>query len=360
VSEVRAVVATGQGKPVEVTTIVVPDPGPDEVAVDVRACGICPADLRYRDDGVDGEFPMLLGHEVAGTVAAVGVGVHHVEPGDLVVLDWRAVCGTCRACRRGRPQRCCDTPTADQPMTLTDGTPLSTALGIGGFAERTLVHAAQCTKAGPAWRPAVAGLLGCGVLAGFGAAVYTAPTGPGDSVAILGCGEVGVGAVAGAVMAGARRIVVVDTDPRKLDRACRFGATHTVNAARADTVEAVRALTGGDGADVVIDTVGTPESYTHAFYARDLAGTVVLAGVPGPTTRLELPLPDVLSRGGALKASRFGDCLPERDLPMMAELYLQGRLPLEKLATEKVPLEEVEAAFDRMHRGDVLRSVVTF
>src|SRR5690606_33575136 len=181
VSEVRAVVATGQGKPVEVTTIVVPDPGPDEVAVDVRACGICPADLRYRDDGVDGEFPMLLGHEVAGTVAAVGVGVHHVEPGDLVVLDWRAVCGTCRACRRGRPQRCCDTPTADQPMTLTDGTPLSTALGIGGFAERTLVHAAQCTKAGPAWRPAVAGLLGCGVLAGFGAAVYTAPTGPGDS-----------------------------------------------------------------------------------------------------------------------------------------------------------------------------------
>jgi len=348
------------GKPVEVVTIKVPDPGPEEAVVRVQACGVCHTDLHYREGGISNDFPFLLGHEAAGTVESVGTGVRDLEPGDFVVLNWRAVCGVCRACRRGRPQYCFDTHNAAQPMTLTDGTELSPALGIGAFAEKTLVHAGQCTKVDGAARPAVAGLLGCGVMAGIGAAVNTGGAGPGDSVAIIGCGGVGNGSVAGAAMAGARRIIAVDTDPKKLDWARQFGATHTVNAAEVDTVEAIREFTDGNGADIVIEAVGRPETYKQAFYARDLAGTVVLVGVPTPEMTLELPLLDVFARGGALKSSWYGDCLPSRDFPMLVELYQQGRLPLERFVTEEIALDQVESAFDRMHRGEVLRSVVVF
>ncbi|RRO14152.1 S-(hydroxymethyl)mycothiol dehydrogenase [Saccharopolyspora rhizosphaerae] len=359
-TEARAVVSTGKGKPVEVTTIHVPDPGPGEVVVQVQACGVCHTDLHYREGGISDDYPFLLGHEVAGVVEQVGAGVEGVAPGDFVVLNWRAVCGVCRACKRGRPQYCFDTHNAAQPMTLPDGTPLSSALGIGGFTERTLVHSGQCTKVDPATRAAAAGLLGCGVMAGIGAAINTGQVGPGDSVAVIGCGGVGDGAIAGASLAGARRIIAVDKDPEKLVRAREFGATHTVHAAEADTVEAVRELTGGHGADVVVDAVGVPATYEQAFYARDLAGTVVLVGVPDPSMRLELPLLDVFARGGALKSSWYGDCLPERDFPVLAELHLQGRLPLEKFVSEEISLDDVEAAFEKMSRGEVLRSVVTF
>ncbi|GAA4846777.1 S-(hydroxymethyl)mycothiol dehydrogenase [Saccharopolyspora rosea] len=359
-TQVRAVVSTGKGKPVEVTTIDVPDPGPGEARVRVQACGVCHTDLHYREGGISDEYPFLLGHEAAGVVDSVGEGVHDLEPGDFVVLNWRAVCGTCRACKRGRPQYCFDTHNAAQPMTLADGTPLSPALGIGAFAEQTLVHSGQCTKVDPAARPAVVGLLGCGMMAGIGAAVNTGHAGPGDSVAVIGCGGVGSGSVAGANLAGARRIIAVDTDPVKLEWAREFGATHTVNAAESDAVEAIRALTDGHGADLVVDAVGVPQTYTQAFYARDLAGTVVLVGVPSPEMRLELPLIDVFARGGALKSSWYGDCLPSRDFPMLVEMYQQGRLPLEKFVTEEIALDQVEHAFEKMHRGEVLRSVVTF
>ncbi|WP_258349441.1 S-(hydroxymethyl)mycothiol dehydrogenase [Saccharopolyspora gregorii] len=359
-TEVRGVVATGKGKPVEVTTIIVPDPGPGEAVVRVQACGVCHTDLHYREGGINDEFPFLLGHEAAGVVESVGAGVVDLEPGDFVVLNWRAVCGVCRACRRGRPQYCFDTHNAAQPMTLLDGTALSPALGIGAFAEKTLVHAGQCTKVDPAARPAVAGLLGCGVMAGIGAAVNTGGAGPGDSVAVIGCGGVGDGAIAGASFAGARRIIAVDKDPAKLAWAEEFGATHTVNAAEVDTVAAVRELTDGFGADLVIDAVGVPATYEQAFYARDLAGTVVLVGVPTPEMKLELPLLEVFGRGGALKSSWYGDCLPSRDFPMLVEMYLQGRLPLEKFVTEEISLDQVESAFTKMHDGEVLRSVVVF
>lgn len=358
-AEVRAVVATGEGSPVEVVTIQVPDPGPGEAVVRIQSCGVCHTDLHYREGGVSPDFPFLLGHEAAGVVESVGEGVTDVGPGDFVVLNWRAVCGRCRACARGRPQYCFDTHNAAQPMTLTDGTPLSPALGIGAFAEKTLVHAGQCTKVDPSARPAVAGLLGCGVMAGIGAAINTGAAGPGDTVAVIGCGGVGNGSVAGAAMAGARRVIGVDTDPRKLQWAREFGATHTVNAAEVDTVEAIRELTGGYGADLVIEAVGRPETYQQAFYARDLAGTVVLVGVPTPDMRLDLPLLDVFARGGALKSSWYGDCLPSRDFPMLVEMYQQGRLPLEKFVTEEIGLDQVEESFTKMERGEVLRSVVT-
>ncbi|MFE7190201.1 S-(hydroxymethyl)mycothiol dehydrogenase [Kitasatospora sp. NPDC057541] len=356
--QVKAVIARAKGAPVEVTTIVVPDPGPGEAVVRIQACGVCHTDLHYREGGINDEFPFLLGHEAAGIVETVGEGVTEVEPGDFVVLNWRAVCGQCRACKRGRSQYCFNTHNAKQRMTLLDGTELSPALGIGAFAEKTLVAAGQCTKVDPAADPAVAGLLGCGVMAGIGAAINTGNVGRGDTVAVIGCGGVGGAAVLGSRLAGASKIIAVDIDDRKLATAEKLGATHTVNSKNTDPVEAIRELTGGHGADVVVEAVGRPETYQQAFYARDLAGTVVLVGVPTPEMKLELPLLDVFGRGGALKSSWYGDCLPSRDFPMLIDLYLQGRLDLGAFVSETIGLDAVEQAFERMHQGDVLRSVV--
>ncbi|MFI1760907.1 S-(hydroxymethyl)mycothiol dehydrogenase [Streptomyces sp. NPDC020800] len=356
--QVRAVVARSKGAPVSLETIVVPDPGPGEALVRIEACGVCHTDLHYREGGISDDFPFLLGHEAAGVVESVGEGVSDVAPGDFVILNWRAVCGQCRACLRGRPWYCFSTHNAKQKMTLTDGTELSPALGIGAFAEKTLVAAGQCTKVDRAASAAAAGLLGCGVMAGIGAAINTGNVGRGDTVAVIGCGGVGDAAIVGSQLAGAARIIAVDIDDRKLATAKKLGATHTVNSGETDAVEAVRELTGGFGADVVIEAVGRPETYRQAFYARDLAGTVVLVGVPTPQMKLELPLLDVFGRGGSLKSSWYGDCLPSRDFPMLIDLYLQGRLDLDAFVTETIALDEVEKAFERMHHGDVLRSVV--
>ncbi len=359
--QVRAVVAHRRGEPVSIETVNVPDPGPGEALVQVQACGVCHTDLHYREGGINDEFPFLLGHEAAGVVEAVGSDVTSVAPGDFVILNWRAVCGDCRACNRGEPWYCFATFNATQKMTLEDGTELSPALGIGAFAEKTLVAAGQCTKVDPSTRAAAAGLLGCGVMAGFGAAMNTGNVRRGQSVAVIGCGGVGAAAVAGAALAGASTIIAVDVDDRKLDGARRLGATDTVNSKDVDPVPAIQELTGGFGADVVIDAVGVPETWKQAFYARDLAGTLVLVGVPTPDMRIpDIPLIDVFGRGGALKSSWYGDCLPSRDFPMLIDLYRQGRLDLDAFVTEEIPLDGVEAAFDRMHAGDVLRSVVIF
>ncbi|MDP9102072.1 MAG: S-(hydroxymethyl)mycothiol dehydrogenase [Actinomycetota bacterium] len=354
--EVRAVVARGKGRPVTVETALVPDPGPGEVLVRVQACGVCHTDLHYREGVINDDFPFLLGHEAAGVVETVGDGVRQVVPGDFVVLNWRAVCGQCRACRRGRPWYCFATHNATQKMTLADGTPLSAALGIGAFADKTLVAAGQCTKV-PSVDPAAAGLIGCGVMAGFGAAVNTAPVTKGDTVAVIGCGGVGDAAIAGALYAGARQVIAVDLDERKLAWARDFGATDTVRATE-DVVARLRELTGGFGPDVVIDAVGRPETFRQAFDARDLAGTVVLVGVPNPTMMLELPLIEVFGHGGATKSSWYGDCLPERDFPLLIDLWQQGRFPLDRFVSERIGLDGVEEAFHRMERGEVLRSVV--
>lgn len=356
---VQAVVARAVGEPVSVETIVVPDPGPGEAVVQVQACGVCHTDLHYREGGIGQDFPYLLGHEAAGVVEAVGEGVEDLAPGDFVILNWRAVCGRCRSCLRGRPWYCFDTHNARQSMTLEDGTALSPALGIGAFAEKTLVAAGQCTKVDPTASAVAVGLLGCGVMAGLGAALNTGAVGRGDAVAVIGCGGVGDAAIAGARLAGAARIIAIDTDAKKLDWARGFGATDTIDASATDPVEEARELTGGHGPDVVIDAVGRPETYRQAFYMRDLAGTVVLVGVPSPEMKLELPLLDVFGRGGALKSSWYGDCLPSRDFPVLVELYQQGRLDLDAFVTETIALDDVEKAFARMHHGEVLRSVVT-
>src|SRR4051812_44774252 len=354
----RGVIARSKGKPVEVVDVQVPHPGPGEARVTVQACGVCHTDLHYREGGINDDFPFLLGHEAAGVVDAVGDDVVDVAPGDFVILNWRAVCGQCRACARGEPWYCFSTHNAQQKMTLTDGTPLSPALGIGAFVEKTLGAAGQCSKVNPSVKAEVAGLLGCGVMAGLGAAMNTAAVRRGETVAVIGCGGVGDAAILGALIGGARPGIAVDVDDRKLAWARDFRATHTVNPEERDAVEAIRELRDGFGADVVIDAVGRPEPFAQAFYGRDLAGRAVLVGVPTPDMRLELPLIDVFGRGGAVKSSWYGDCLPSRDFPMLIDLHLQGRLPLEKFVSEKIALVDVEAAFDRMHSGDVLRSVV--
>jgi len=356
--EVRGVIAAAKGEPVRVETVVVPDPGSGEALVRVQACGVCHTDLHYREGAISDDFPFLLGHEAAGVVEATGPDVAGLDEGDYVVLNWRAVCGECRACRRGEPWYCFATHNATQPMTLGDGTPLSPALGIGAFAERTVVAAGQCTKVDERARPEAAGLLGCGVMAGFGAAANTAGIRRGDTVAVFGCGGVGDAAIAAAALAGARKVIAVDVDPKKLEWARSFGATDVVDASKTDPVEAVQGLTDGLGADVCIEAVGNPKVFEQAFYARDLAGTLVQVGVPGPEARVELPMIDFFGRGGALKPSWYGDCLPSRDFPALIELYLQGKFDLDRFVSETIGLDDVEAAFDRMQQGEVLRSVV--
>lgn len=358
VHEVRAVLARSKGAPVTVETIYVPDPGPGEVLVRVQACGVCHTDLHYQQGAINDDFPFLLGHEAAGIIEEVGQGVTSVSSGDYVVLAWRAPCGECRSCRRGKPWYCFDSQNAHQAMTLPDGTRLSAALGIGAFAERTLVAAGQAVKVDPRARPEAAGLIGCGIMAGFGAAINTGAVARGETVAVIGCGGVGDAAIAGAAIAGARKVIAVDVDARKLEWARRFGATDTVNAREADPIEAIKSLTGGNGADLVVEAVGLPETYRQAFFARDLAGRLVQVGVPSPEMTIELPLIELFGRGGSLKSSWYGDCLPSRDFPILIDLYLSGKLDLDGFVSETIDIEGVEEAFHRMERGEVLRSVV--
>jgi S-(hydroxymethyl)mycothiol dehydrogenase len=357
---VKGVIAGAKGAPVRVETILVPDPGPGEALVRIQACGVCHTDLHYREGAITNDFPFLLGHEASGIVEKVGPNVTNVAPGDFVILAWRAPCGTCRSCLRGRPWYCFASRNAQQKMTRQDGTPLSAAIGIGAFAELSLVAARQAVKVNPAARPEAAGLVGCGLMAGLGAAINTAGVSRGDSVAVIGCGGVGNAAIAGAKLAGAHTIIGVDVDDRKLEWARQFGATHTINSRHTDPVQAIRDLTGGNGVNVAIEAVGKPETYTQAFYARDYAGTVVLVGVPSPEMKIELPLLEVFGRGGALKSSWYGDCLPTRDFPMLIDLYLQGRLDLDRFVSETITVDKVEEAFHKMERGEVLRSVVVF
>ncbi|WP_312182335.1 S-(hydroxymethyl)mycothiol dehydrogenase [Arthrobacter sp.] len=358
VHKVQAAVVKEKNGPVTLETILVPEPGPGEALVDILTCGVCHTDLHYKQGGISDDYPFLLGHEATGVVSAVGPDVTEVAPGDRVILNWRAVCGECRACRKGQPQYCFNTHNATQKMTLEDGTELSPALGIGAFAEKTLVAAGQCTKVDDDVDPAAVGLLGCGVMAGIGAAINTGEVKRGESVAVIGCGGVGIAAIAGAKLAGATTIIAVDIDPAKVELALANGATHGINSREEDPVEAIRALTEGNGADVVIEAVGRPETYKQAFYARDLAGRVVLVGVPTPEMQIELPLADIFGRGGSLKSSWYGDCLPSRDFPMLVEQYKLGRLDLDAFVSERIGLGDIEEAFTKMHDGKVLRSVV--
>ncbi|MFH0410956.1 S-(hydroxymethyl)mycothiol dehydrogenase [Corynebacterium sp. L4756] len=362
---VNGVIARAKGAEVETVTIVIPEPGPNDVIVKIQACGVCHTDLAYRDGDIEDAFPFLLGHEAAGVVETVGENVTHVTEGDFVVLNWRAVCGECRACKKGEPKYCFNTHNASKKMTLEDGTELTPALGIGAFADKTLVHEGQCTKVNPDEDPAAAGLMGCGIMAGLGAAVNTADIQRGESVAVFGLGGVGMAAIAGAKLAGASKIIAVDIDSKKLDWAKEFGATHTIDSSElsgegeeSEVVAKVRELTDGFGTDVAIDAVGIMPTWQQAFYSRDHAGRMVMVGVPNLTSRIDIAAIDFYGRGGSLRPAWYGDCLPERDFPTYVDLHLQGRFPLDKFVSERIGINDIEKAFGTMKAGDVLRSVV--
>jgi S-(hydroxymethyl)mycothiol dehydrogenase len=359
-NRVRGVIARTEGAPVELVTVVVPDPGPGEALVRVQACGVCHTDLHYREGAITDEFPFLLGHEAAGIVEAVGPDVTGLAPGDFVVLAWRAPCGRCRSCLRGRPWYCFDSRKATQKMTLEDGTQLSAAIGIGAFAERCLVAAGQAVKVDPAARPEAAGLVGCGIMAGFGAIVNTAKVQRDDTVAVFGCGGVGNAAIHAAALVGARKVIAVDLDQRKLALAKELGATDLVDSSQVNPVSVIRELTGGFGADVTVEAVGHPDVLKQAFHARDHAGTMIQCGVPNPKMRIDVGMLDFYGRGGALRPSWYGDCLPTRDFPILIDLYLRGRYDLDRFVSETIAIDEVEEAFAKMGRNEVLRSVVVF
>ena len=322
--QVRGVVAHKKGDPVSVETIVVPDPGPGEAVVAVQACGVCHTDLHYREGGINDEFPFLLGHEAAGIVEAVGEGVTDVAPGDFVILNWRAVCGNCRACRRGEPWYCFATHNAAQKMTLASGPGTLPRPGHRRVRRedprpRRAVHQGQPRGQTRGRRAAR--------LRGHGRHRRGDQHRQGRPGRLDRRHRLRRGRQRRHRRRPPRRRL---HDHRRRRRrpearwAKDFGATHTINSRETDPVESVQALTDGNGANVVVDAVGRPETFTQAFYARDLAGTVVLVGVPTPEMRVELPLIDIFGRGGATKSSWYGDCLPSRDFPMLIDLHLPG------------------------------------
>jgi S-(hydroxymethyl)mycothiol dehydrogenase len=357
----RGAIARVPGDPVSIEEFNIGDPGPNEVLVRIIASGVCHTDLGIKSGtyGTDG-FPFLLGHEGAGIIEAIGPGVDESRLGEYVILAWRAPCGQCRFCKRGQPNLCAASLNAERRMTTHDGLTLSPALGIGTFCTHTLVHERQAIPVSKDLPAPQMSLIGCGVMTGVGAALYSAGVKPGTSAAVFGCGGVGDSVIQGARIAGATTIIAVDLDPRKLEIAKTFGATHTVNASETDPVEAIKAITGGFGVDYSFEAVGLPSTLEQALWCRDLAGTCVFIGVPGPGPRLDLDLQKFFDMGGYIRPSWYGDCLPTRDFPMLADWYKEGRLLLDELVTVEIKLEDTEEAFEAMKRGETLRSVIVF
>ena len=359
-NRVKGVIAASKGAAVSIEDIIVPNPGPGEALVRVQACGVCHTDLHYREGAITDDFPFMLGHEAAGVVESVGEGVTNVAPGDFAIIAWRAPCAMCRSCLRGRPWRCFDSMNAAQKMTLADGGELSPALGIGAFAELTLVHAGQVGQGRP--RPPPPAAAGTGRMRHHGRVSARRST-PAASRAATRSPSSAAAAWETPPSPARDSPAPIPSSPWTLTTASSNGQKTSarptpMNSTNEDAVEAIRALTGGNGVDVAIEAVGNPATYEQAFFARDLAGTVVLVGVPSPDMKIELPLLEVFGRGGSLKSSWYGDCLPTRDFPMFIDLYLQGRLDLDAFVSETIALDGVEEAFHKMERGEVLRSVV--
>jgi S-(hydroxymethyl)mycothiol dehydrogenase len=360
--QARGAIAREPNQPSQIEDFTIDPPGPGEALVRILASGVCHTDLSAKNGvfGTEG-FPFLLGHEGAGIIERVGEGVDHVAEGDYVILAWRAPCGTCRFCEAGKPHLCAASLNAEPRMRTMDGQTLNPVLGIGTFCTHTVVHARQCIPVSADLPPEQMSLIGCGVMTGVGAALYSAKVEPGSSVAVFGCGGVGDSVIMGARLAGATTIIGVDLDPKKLEWAKEFGATHTVNAADGDPVAQIKELTGGLGVNYSFEAVGRPETTLQAIFSRDLAGTCVIIGVAGPTSEIDsLPLGKFFDLGGNLRVSWYGDCLPTRDFPMLASWYQQGRLDLDRVVSRTIALEDVEEAFHAMERGETLRSVIRF
>lgn len=361
--DVLAAVLSAPGQPVEVVAIELEEPGPQDVLVRIGASGVCHTDLHVKDlAGMGREFPILLGHEGAGVVEAVGREVKHLSPGDRVVLGNRVPCGHCTACLRGEIRRCkTDPPPAGRMRRASDGAPLSQVLPAGTLATHTVVPAAVAVKIPDGIPFASACLIGCAVSTGVGAVMNLSPhVWEGASVAVIGCGAVGLSILQGARLVRAERIVAVDLRPEKLAWAERFGATDLVDASREDPVARVREITGGAGVDFAFEAVGTPSCVDSALRMLCYGGVATHAGVAGRDTELRVDLNALGWENRTLRACDGGETHPPVDFPMLAGLYLDGSLNLDDMVTREIGLNDVEDAFRAMASGEVIRSVVVF
>jgi S-(hydroxymethyl)mycothiol dehydrogenase len=364
--EARGVVIATAGAPAHIQPILVDAPGPEEVLVRVVANGVCHSDLWAIANGNWGApFPMLLGHEGAGIVEAVGELVGHVAPGDAVLLAWAVPCGTCEACTRGRPRRCSHAWEQPPRVATTEGARLHGTLSIGSLATHTVVHGAQVLPIPPGLDPVQACLLGCGASTGIGAAVNTAPVSEGDTVAVIGIGGIGLSALQGARLAGASRLIAIDRVGAKLEIAERLGATDLIDAIVEDPVEAVRACADG-GVDVSFEATGNAAVVAQAVAMLRRGGTAVAIGVPAPDSTVtldwgEATIGAAYPTKATLKVTDGGDALPEDFQDWMAAA-VDGRIDLAAMVTVEAPFTEdaLTEAFRAMLAGDVVRTVIRF
>lgn len=354
----QGIIVRSAGGPPFLEDFTVDDPGPGEVLVRIQASGVCHTDVMYMEGLVGNDFPYLLGHEGAGIIEAVGAGVDSPKPGDFVILAWRAPCGSCRFCLIGMPNFCSSSLNAQPRMRTSDGIALTPALGLGTFCTHTVVAAKQAIPVSTLVPPAQACLIGCGVMTGVGAVLYAANVRRGSTVAVFGCGGVGVSVIQGARLAQARQIIGIDVADTKLAWAKQFGATDVIDARHSDPVEQIHELTDGLGVDYSFEAAGRADTLEQALWSRDLASTCVMIGVHGPDAAITLPLQQLFGLGGALRVSWYGDCLPSRDFPLLCDLYLKGQLMLDEVVTKRIGLGDVQRAIHDMHAGTVLRSVI--
>jgi alcohol dehydrogenase len=357
-----------QSRPLKIETLDLDPPGPGELRVKVRAAGLCHSDLSVIDGSRPRVMPMVLGHEAAGEVVEVGPATEGFAPGDQVVFSFVPSCGHCIPCASGRAALCEPGAAANVAGTLLGGSrrwhdagraDLNHHLGVSAFAEQTVVSARSAVKVDKALKPEIAALFGCAVMTGVGAVVNTARVAAGESVAIFGLGGVGLAALLGAVAAGAHPIVAVDVLPSKLELAKSLGATHTLLAAKDEVGATVRALTGG-GAHYAIETVGSEQVLMQAYAATRRGGTTVTVGLPHPQKMFSVPAVSLVAEERTVKGSYMGSAVPSRDLPRFIALYQAGRLPVDRLLTHRLKLDEVNAAFDRLAKGEAVRQVVLF
>ncbi|MHB1931074.1 MAG: zinc-binding dehydrogenase [Acidimicrobiales bacterium] len=356
----RAAVCRQFGQPLVIEEVELDDPGPGEVKVDVAACAVCHSDVTYTDGAWGGDLPAVYGHEAAGTVSAVGEGVSHLAEGDPVVVTLIRSCGRCWWCGRGEPTFCSARFALDERSPLRDaaGGTVAHGLRVAGFAEQALVHASQVVPVPPTLPPDAASLLACGVITGAGAALNTARVEPGSTVVVIGIGGVGVNAVQGARIAGARRIIAVDVVDDKLGLAAGFGATDAVNARDADVEGAVRGLTDGRGADYVFATVGAPSVMEQAVGLLRRGGTAVMVGIPGNGATMTLDAVTLPDSGLRVLGSKMGSARLPDDIVRMLEHWQRGELKLEELISSRHALTGINDAFEEVRRGGALRSVI--
>lgn len=356
-----------RSRPLAIRTVELDPPGPDEVLVKIAAAGLCHSDLSVINGDRPRPMPMALGHEAAGVVEALGPGVRDLQRGDHVVIVFVPSCGHCAPCAEGRPALCEPGAAANGAGTLLsgerrlsqDGVPLNHHLGCSVFAEYATVSRRSVVKIDPRVPLDEAALFGCAVLTGVGAVVNTAQVRVGASVAVIGLGGVGLAALIGAQAAGARHIVAVDLSDAKLEQAKALGATHAVNAGDPDAREKIRAI-GGGGVEYAFEFAGAIRALDLAYAVTRRGGMTVTAGLPSSTASFGLPAVSLVAEERTLKGSYIGTCVPSRDIPRYIELYKQGRLPVDKLLTGRLRLEDINEGFDLLHGGEAIRQVVSF